>query len=219
MCSRPSQLFSHSSDRPDFSTKFPDSAEFLESNSKSARVSNCRIALRLPQAPSSFGWGGPLELGGRAHGASGHRNEAPTVPSFSGCIAKVHINGQLQDLGPALLSSGSAAGCRSLACLRPHNTCPLHARLHRTRVHTAVRACILPCQQLHAVRIILHSTASYHRPLSQVQDQRAGRRAGVSELPSRQRLSEAAAGRRASLSRAVPAPRDSSAALSRVSSQ
>ncbi|KAF2366973.1 EGF-like domain [Trinorchestia longiramus] len=116
MCSGPSELFSHSSDLADF----PDSG------SKIPVVSSCRATVALPHTPSTFGWGSPLELGGRAHRvSSGHRNEAPIVPSFSGCIAKVHINGKLQDVGPSLLSRGSIPGCRAVACLRPTSKCPL----------------------------------------------------------------------------------------------
>lgn len=66
--------------------------------SKYDSSSNCRGSLHLPEAPISFGWGTPLQLGGRADDEGAVPLHAPPiVPSFTGCIASIRINGKVSN--------------------------------------------------------------------------------------------------------------------------
>ncbi|XP_069195930.1 putative neural-cadherin 2 [Procambarus clarkii] len=92
----------------------------------------CRGAVRLPKEARMLNTDQPLQVGGLAHPLPAHTLygwPAPLRPvPFRGCIRNLRMNGELVDLGDALLSRRSSPGCAASDCLSDGLHCGLHGR-------------------------------------------------------------------------------------------
>ncbi|KAK8405263.1 hypothetical protein O3P69_001675 [Scylla paramamosain] len=96
----------------------------------------CRVAAPLPPQEPVLSVAAPLQVGGLAHAAPDALQHGwPTQVNghyFHGCIKNLRVNGELRDLGEAVLGEGSSSGCEGHdPCALAGGPCPPRARCMR----------------------------------------------------------------------------------------
>ncbi|KAK8750512.1 hypothetical protein OTU49_014877, partial [Cherax quadricarinatus] len=92
----------------------------------------CRLAAPLPPQDQALSVAAPLQVGGLAHALPHHHHHHgwPTQLSqqhFHGCIRNLRVNGELRDLGEAVLGEDSWPGCPGQdPCSLAGQPCPHH---------------------------------------------------------------------------------------------